>query len=100
MTSDESDAVMLTTKGNVAIITLNKPRKLNAMTRDQFWKVAEYLREVAERDDILFTVLTGRGRFFSAYVYPKLLHFSIFRCRSSKRSPESAKLSLVSHDAA
>jgi peroxisomal 3,2-trans-enoyl-CoA isomerase len=63
-----TDAVILQKKGNVAIITLNKPNKLNAMTSEDYFKVACLMYEVAAMEDITITVLTGTGRFFSAYV--------------------------------
>jgi peroxisomal 3,2-trans-enoyl-CoA isomerase len=51
----------------VAIITLNRPDKLNALNQDLYYLLGERLREVEKRDDIYITVLTGTGRFFSAY---------------------------------
>ncbi len=59
-------AVTLTIKGNVAIITLNRPETLNAMNLDCYYRIAQLLHEAAKRDDIVFTVLTGSGRYFSA----------------------------------
>ncbi|KAL5395268.1 hypothetical protein PMIN06_003093 [Paraphaeosphaeria minitans] len=50
----------------IAIVTLNQPKKLNALNQDGYFQLAVALREVAERDDIYITVLTGKGRFFSA----------------------------------
>ena len=52
----------------VAIVTLNLPKKLNAMNQDGYYKLAVAMEEIAKRDDIYITVLTGKGRFFSAYV--------------------------------
>lgn len=60
------DIVSLTYQGRVAIITLNRPDKLNALTRDLYYLLGERLREVEKRDDIFITVVTGTGRFFSA----------------------------------
>jgi Delta3-Delta2-enoyl-CoA isomerase len=59
-------AVTLETRGKVAIITLNIENKLNAMTQDLYFRLSQLLREVASRDDLYITVLTGKGRFFSA----------------------------------
>ena len=58
--------VTFETKGRIAIITLNLPKKLNAMTQDHYYRVAQLMHEIAARDDIYITVLTGSGRFFSA----------------------------------
>lgn len=60
------EAVTLETRGRIAIITLNLPKKLNAMTQDLYYRLAILMHEVAARDDIFITILTGKGRFFSA----------------------------------
>lgn len=49
-----------------AIITLNRTKKLNAMTQQHYYRISCLLREVADREDITITILTGKGRFFSA----------------------------------
>jgi len=61
-----TDGVSLEKRGNVAIITLNRERKLNAMGSDDYFRLATIMQEVAEMPDIYITVLTGKGRFFSA----------------------------------
>ncbi|KAL1795932.1 hypothetical protein ACET3X_006156 [Alternaria dauci] len=62
-----SDEPILTTyHGKTAIITLNAPKKLNALGTDGYYKLARAMNEVAARDDIYITILTGTGRFFSA----------------------------------
>ena len=62
-----ADSEILTEyRGKVAIITLNAPKKLNAMSGESYYKLARAMNEVAEREDIYITVLTGKGRFFSA----------------------------------
>lgn len=60
------DEVTLEKRGKVAIITLNKPKMLNAMNQENYFKLASLMYEVAAMDDITITVLTGKGRFFSA----------------------------------
>ncbi|KAL8639256.1 MAG: hypothetical protein Q9228_003695 [Teloschistes exilis] len=65
MTSAEQ-SVTLATKGKIAIITLNLPQKLNALTQELYYRLSSLMREVAARDDIYITVLTGKGRYFSA----------------------------------
>lgn len=55
-------------RGHIAIITLNNEKKLNAMDQDQFAVLGKCLREIALRDDVYVTVLTAKGRYFSAYV--------------------------------
>jgi peroxisomal 3,2-trans-enoyl-CoA isomerase len=61
-----SEMVSLTKKGRIAIITLNQPKKLNAMNTDAYYRLSCLMRDVAKMDDIRITVLTGTGRFFSA----------------------------------
>ena len=61
-----NNVVTLETKGKVAIITLNDPKKLNALNQDSYYQLAVYMNQVAKREDIYITVLTGTGRFFSA----------------------------------
>ena len=70
--STPEDAVTLTTRGKVAIITLNQPKKLNALSQDLYFRLSYLMREVAARKDIYITILTGTGRYFSAYVTPPL----------------------------
>ena len=60
------EAVLYRQQGRVAIITLNQPKKLNAMTQPYYYRISCLLREIAENPDISVTVLTGSGRFFSA----------------------------------
>ncbi|OQE34870.1 hypothetical protein PENCOP_c015G02398 [Penicillium coprophilum] len=58
--------ITVTYQGHVAIVTLNRPDKLNALNGDLYYFLAERLREIDSREDIFITVLTGKGRFFSA----------------------------------
>lgn len=60
------DGILVEYRGKVAIITLNQPRKLNALNQDLYFKLATAMHEVAARDDIFITVLTAKGRYFSA----------------------------------
>ncbi|GAB7354795.1 hypothetical protein MBLNU459_g5188t1 [Dothideomycetes sp. NU459] len=64
--SEIEQAVTLSTRGNIAIITLNLPKKLNALTQDHYFRLAQLMHAVGARDDIHITVLTANGRFFSA----------------------------------
>jgi Delta3-Delta2-enoyl-CoA isomerase len=61
-----SEIVTMSKKGRIAIITLNQPKKLNAMNQDAYYRLSCLLQDVAKMDDISITVLTGTGRFFSA----------------------------------
>ncbi|KAG8531923.1 uncharacterized protein KY384_003559 [Bacidia gigantensis] len=66
MSSSPDAPIILSTQGKIAIITLNLPKKLNALTQDLYYELAMILRTVAEKPEIYITILTGRGRFFSA----------------------------------
>ena len=68
--STPNDAITLTTEGKIAIITLNQPKKLNALSQDLYYRLSCLMREVAARNDIYITILTGTGRYFSAYASP------------------------------
>ena len=68
--SQVEQEVTLETRGHIAIITLNLPKKLNALNGDHYFRLAKLMKEVAVMDNIFITVLTGKGRYFSAYVYP------------------------------
>ena len=60
------DIITLEYSGKIAIITLNNPKKLNALNTDLYYQIAEYLREIEKHDEIYITLFTGTGRFFSA----------------------------------
>ncbi|KAK5108807.1 hypothetical protein LTR62_007781 [Meristemomyces frigidus] len=60
------EAVLYEKRGKVAIITLNLEKKLNALTQDYYFRIAALLREIAKDDSVYITVLTGKGRYFSA----------------------------------
>jgi len=62
-----SDHVTLSYHDRIAIITINNPKKLGALTKDGFYQISKYLREIETHDEVFITVLTGKGRFFSAY---------------------------------
>jgi peroxisomal 3,2-trans-enoyl-CoA isomerase len=64
----QEDGILVEYRGKVAIITLNVPKKLNALGGELYYKLARAMHEVAEHDEVFITVLTGKGRFFSAYV--------------------------------
>jgi len=60
------EAVLYRKQGRVAIVTLNQPKKLNAMSQPYYYRISCLLREIAADPDVSVTVLTGSGRFFSA----------------------------------
>lgn len=66
MTLPPDPRLFLSTAGKIATITINVPEKLGALSNDLYYRLACLLRQVAQRNDIYITVLTGTGRYFSA----------------------------------
>ena len=64
-----SKPVSVEYRGKIAVITLDNVKKLNAMTQALYYELAQYMREIATHDEVYITVLTGKGRYFSAYVH-------------------------------
>ncbi|KAI5863039.1 ClpP/crotonase [Durotheca rogersii] len=52
--------------GRIATITIDNQKKLNALSLKDYYDLSQAMREVARREDIYITVLTGKGRYFSA----------------------------------
>ena len=50
----------------VALVTLNRPDRLNAVDQSTFDHLNEIWSEINRREDIRCTVLTGTGRAFCA----------------------------------
>lgn len=61
-----ADKVKVSYSGRIATITIDNDKKLNALDLEGYYTLAKLMREVAARDDIYITILTGRGRYFSA----------------------------------
>jgi 2-(1,2-epoxy-1,2-dihydrophenyl)acetyl-CoA isomerase len=58
---------LLFTKDNgIAIVTLNRPDKLNAITHPMLHRLHDILEEVRKDDGIRVAILTGKGRAFCA----------------------------------
>ena len=62
----DTSTVSYAIRGKFAIITLNNPKRLNALTNLQYYKLASLMQEIDKLSDVFVTVLTGKGRFFSA----------------------------------
>ena len=60
------EAIKVDRDDGITFITLNRPDKLNSLTIQHYQLLAKRLREAAARDDVIVTVVTGRGRYFSA----------------------------------
>ncbi len=65
MTSDE-DIVLDRGADGIATLTLNRPQRLNALTREMVQRLHEALETVARDSQVRVLVLTGAGRGFCA----------------------------------
>lgn len=63
--SEEED-VTYEVRERVAIITLNVPKKLNAMNGAQYNQLAKYVEEADKEEDTIATIIQSTGRYFSA----------------------------------
>ncbi|HSK95438.1 MAG TPA: enoyl-CoA hydratase-related protein [Euzebyales bacterium] len=63
---DQSDVVLVERQGRVAVITLNRPAKLNAVTREMADAYAAQMRAADRDPDVGAIVVTGAGRGFCA----------------------------------
>jgi enoyl-CoA hydratase/carnithine racemase len=62
----ESDLVLIEDRGRVRVLTLNRPKQLNAFNDAQYDALADALRKAAEHPRVSVAVITGNGRAFSA----------------------------------
>ncbi|KAK5675705.1 dodecenoyl-CoA isomerase [Elasticomyces elasticus] len=61
-----ADVVSVKYNGRVAVVTIDRPKKLNALTKDGFFELSKCLREIDKVDEVVITIIVGKGRFFSA----------------------------------
>lgn len=61
-----NQTVLYEKKQNVAIITLNRPQRLNAITRDLINGLIARLKAARQDEDVSVVILTGAGRAFCA----------------------------------
>ena len=62
----EDTAVLYHKEGTVGIITLNRPKRLNAINSDLLSSLIQQIRKSGDDDDVSSVVLTGAGRAFCA----------------------------------
>ncbi|WP_323810432.1 enoyl-CoA hydratase [Sphingobium baderi] len=78
-----SDIVQLEIEGPVAIVTLNRPEALNALSRELSARLAEVFAALHSREDIKVAILTGAGRAFCAGMDLKQLSSGETRLQSA-----------------
>jgi enoyl-CoA hydratase/carnithine racemase len=66
--TDDSYDVQASDDGNVRVLTLDRPQKLNAFTPDGYRVLRARLDDAADDDAVAVCVLTGAGRAFSSGV--------------------------------
>ncbi len=64
--SDDADLVLVEVEGPVATVTMNRPGARNALSRALRKQLADAMRELDDRDDVLAIVLTGADPAFCA----------------------------------
>jgi enoyl-CoA hydratase/carnithine racemase len=60
------EEVLFSLREGIAVITLNRPRQLNAMNHAMFVSLARAFIRVAADESVKVAILTGNGRAFSA----------------------------------
>lgn len=60
----EEQEVLISVKGNVATLTLNRPRKGNALTPTMNTLLLQYLEQIEKDPEVRVVILTGAGKFF------------------------------------
>ncbi|EHB59137.1 Enoyl-CoA hydratase/isomerase [Mycolicibacterium rhodesiae JS60] len=61
--------------GGIAVVTLNRPDRLNAFDKDQLWTLHDVVDDLSANRDVRVVILTGAGRGFSAGLDLKEGHF-------------------------
>jgi len=60
----EYEDLLLEKRGHIAVVTLNVPQKLNALTLAMSESIGQVAADLAQDDDVRLVVLTGAGRGF------------------------------------
>lgn len=66
MTSDADQEILFEQKGHAGIVTLNRPKALNAVTHNMILRMDEQMRAWAQDDAVKAVIVKGEGRAFSA----------------------------------
>ena len=60
------EAVLFEAEDGIALITLNRPEKRNAVNKDLLFGLCKHLHQVAHDDAVRVAILTGNGKSFCA----------------------------------
>ncbi|MFK7983866.1 MAG: enoyl-CoA hydratase/isomerase family protein [Saprospiraceae bacterium] len=66
MYKKNNDTVLMRKEGKVAVLTLNRPTRYNAITEEMKWGLLHAFTEIQQDDSIKAVVLTGSGKGFCA----------------------------------
>jgi len=66
MYKENNDTVLLKKEGKIAIVTLNRPARYNAITQEMKWGLIHALTDIQKDDNIKAIILTGAGKGFCA----------------------------------
>lgn len=61
---EDTNSVLYTVEGAVAVVTLNRPEKRNALNDELILKLKEILRDADAREDVRAVLITGAGADF------------------------------------
>src|SRR6516164_5510185 len=62
----QPNTITIETRGAIEILTLNRPRELNAVTPEMIGELADYFAALHDRPAIRVVILRGNGREFCA----------------------------------
>lgn len=66
MFKENNNTVVLKKEGKVAIVTLNRPARYNAITEEMKWGLLHAMTDIQQDDAIKAIILTGNGKGFCA----------------------------------
>ncbi|CAK9437445.1 uncharacterized protein LODBEIA_P18230 [Lodderomyces beijingensis] len=61
-----SDDIIYEVKDKVAVITLNIPKRLNALDGEQYLQLGKYVEQANNEEDTVMTIIQATGKYFSA----------------------------------
>jgi len=64
MYKENNDTVIMRKEGKVAVVTLNRPARYNAITEEMKWGLLHIFTDIQQDTNIKAVVLTGNGKGF------------------------------------
>nr|XP_054764472.1 enoyl-CoA delta isomerase 2-like [Lytechinus pictus] len=66
MSTNAERSILYRVENGVATITLNRPKRKNALTLEMYNEIQDALRAAEQNDDVTITVITGTGDYYSS----------------------------------